>query len=130
METADILDELNMLSLVIENQNEVLTSMTKAFSPIKPPRTDQVPSNFSIEQRGGSVVYLTANDTSKVKLLQHDSAVGYITLESSDKAVVGSSKVGGLAGDLIDETTQELRRHMTEISRLKRDAEYVHKAVR
>lgn len=129
LETADILDELNMLSLVIENQDEALTSMLKAFSHIKPPRTFQVPSNFNIEQLGHSTVYLTANDTSNVTLRQQEDATGYITLGSSDKADADSSKVSGLAGDLIDEATQELRRNMTEISRLKRDAEYVHRMV-
>jgi hypothetical protein len=119
-----------MLSLVIENQNEVLTSMLKAFSHIKPPRMAPVPSNFTIEQSGDSIVYLTANETSNVTLSQKGDAIGYITLETSDKANVNSSKVSGLAGDLIDEATQELKRNMTEISRLKRDAEYVHRMVR
>ncbi|KAK7420255.1 hypothetical protein QQX98_002910 [Neonectria punicea] len=132
LQITDILDELNMLSLLLETETEVLTSLHEGmyqFRPVQPKSQPNGGVEFEItETTMGNIRVVQTRDTN-AKFRVFDSTIGHLELSGKPDTMPGFEAIDGTVGGFIHEAEQTLRLERLNLDRLRADASQAHKMV-
>jgi len=137
LDIVDILDELNMLLLVLEQQSNVLLTLTDQFQNMKPradltnsTRQNKVEISLNKSRVGDVIVEQPRNGGSEAQIKLDDAYVRKIHWLTSDaQGTIVAKSIRGYAGRSMREADELLRSETANLTRLRSDAKQVHRMV-